>query len=514
MLGVTALALDQGVDIVIILAGTRLSLWRQTYERLSEQLDGGPDSAQKAGSRILCPRPEVALSEGSTSLQETYRISSAQVRRKLNAKQPIIVVAMKQTNHLHALGSSLRGSVFDEVRTLSRPVHMLVLDDEADDGSVLDAAVEAGQDPIAGNLKQIPRAIADLWDPRSTSAPSNLFASYVGYTATPQANLLQEDHNPLAPRDFVISLRTPLDVGCPIDLSNVDAPRSSSYPEPVGLDSFYTGGEVFYRRGASADLCVELAGQDDDELAESVRAFLVAGAIRLHRATAGTMGPRSLSEVEFDSMEEALAAAPEPQSMLVHPSAEIEHHFKGAEDILLWAGAPDRATARLLLETGDARLPTSLIEKMANEEPSWSAWADRYRHSLDQINTEFNVMNPRMVPDWGVIKQLLVSEIIPGTRVSVVNSNPAADDRPMYKPTFNETTGRWRAARDISTVFVSGNVMSRGLTLEGMTTALFQRGSSNPLADTQMQMQRWFGYRGTHIELCRLFASGSSTRPL
>ncbi|WP_198478163.1 Z1 domain-containing protein [Aquamicrobium zhengzhouense] len=31
--------------------------------------------------------------------------------------------------------------------------------------------------------------------------------------------------------------------------------------------------------------------------------------------------------------------------------------------------------------------------------------------------------------------------------------------------------------------------------------------SANPLADTQMQMQRWFGYRGAYIELCRVFAS-------
>lgn len=508
MLGVTALALDRSVDIVVVLAGTRLSLWRQTYERLSEQLDAGSDSAAKAARRILCPTPGIALSGESTSLQETYRMASAQVRRRLHARQPLIVVAMKQTNHLHALGSSLRGSVFDAVSALSRPVHMLVLDDEADDGSVLDAAVEAGQDPITGSLKQIPRAIADLWDPRATSAPSNLFATYVGYTATPQANLLQEDHNPLAPRDFVISLRTPLDVGHPVDLSDDDAPRSSFYPEPAGLDSFYTGGEVYYRRGASANLCVESTGQDDEDLAESIRAFLVAGAVKLHRAASEAIGPRSLVEADFESREQVLAASPEPHSMLFHPSAEIDEQFKGAEDVLLWAGVSDRTVARELLETGDARLPASLISRVAKEESLWAVWVDRYRHSLDRLSTEFNVMNPRDVPDWQAVKRLLLSEIIPGTRVSVVNSDPAADDRPSYKPSLDVTTGRWRAARDLSTIFVSGNVMARGLTLEGMTTALFQRESSNPLADTQMQMQRWFGYRGSHIELCRLFASG------
>ncbi|WP_455133204.1 Z1 domain-containing protein [Microbacterium aurum] len=126
---------------------------------------------------------------------------------------------------------------------------------------------------------------------------------------------------------------------------------------------------------------------------------------------------------------------------------------------------------------------------------------------VSAIATEFNVMNPRPIPDWPTVFHILETEVIPGTRVSVVNSDPSADDRPEYKPVFDETTRRWRAAPDLSTIFVSGNVMARGLTLEGMTTALFQRSSANPVADTQMQMQRWFGYRGEYIELCRMFAT-------
>ncbi len=506
MFGVTALALDRGVDVVVILAGTRVSLWRQTYERLSEQLDGGDDGVAKAMRRLLCPAPGATLSGVSNSLQDTYRFASAQVRRKLSEGRPIIVVAMKQTDHLYALGGALRKSVFDAVRDLGRAVHMLVLDDEADDGSVLDAAVEAGQDPLSPNLKQIPRAIADLWEPRSGSAPANLFTTYVGYTATPQANLLQEDQNPLSPRDFVISLRTPLDIGIPIDPGNPGAPRSSTYPEPTGIDNYYTGGEVFYDRGASAGLCIELTGQADDDLAESVRAFLVAGAIRLHRATHAT-GPRSLTEASFETREEALAASPEPHSMLFHPSANTGRHFAAAEDVLLWAGISDRGTARGLLESGDARLPDSLISKMRAEPSPWEAWIDRYRHSAAELAAEFNVITPHMIPDWPTVRHLLETQIIPGTRVSVVNSDEKADDRPDYKPHFDATTGLWRAARDLSTIFVSGNVMARGLTLEGLTTTLFQRTSNTPFADTQMQMQRWFGYRGDYIELCRLFAT-------
>lgn len=507
MLGVSALAIDHGIDIVVVLAGTRLSLWRQTYERLVRQLDSGEENAQKIKRRLLCPPLGIALSDQTHPLTITYRLPPAQVRQRLSQGKPLIIVAMKQTDHLHALSASLRTNVFSAVKELGRSARMLVLDDEADDGSILDAIVESSQDPIYGRLKQIPRAIANLWDPPQGS-PDNLFSTYIAYTATPQANLLQEDHNPLAPRDFMISLRTPLDVGHPVDTAdagNLNAPRSSTYPEPVGIRSYYTGGEVFYRRAKAAGLCVPTTNSMQQDLADAVRAFLVAGAIRLHRS--GKIGPTSAITARFDTEDEALASVAPPQSMLCHPSAAILDQFRGAEDLLLWAGVQDRATARTMLEAGDARLPDTLVNDLRADPAPWAQWLEKYAGSARAIEAEFDVLPPKTFPDWHTIETLLIDEVIPGTRVAVVNSDPSADDRPAYLPSQDRGTGKWSAARDLSTIFVSGNVMARGLTLEGMTTALFQRSSANPLADTQMQMQRWFGYRGTYIELCRVFAS-------
>lgn len=507
MLGVSALAMDRGVDIVILLAGTRLSLWRQTYGRVLEQLDSGPDGAAKRARRILSPAAALALSEANVPLARIYGLVPATVKQRLAQRRPIILVAMKQTHHLRALGENLRKNLFGVVRELGRSVHMLVLDDEADDGSILDAVVESSQDPIYGMLKQIPRAIANLWDPPQGS-PDNLFSTYIAYTATPQANLLQENHNPLAPRDFMIALRTPLDVGLPVDTTdpgNLNAPRSSTYPEPVGIRSYYTGGEVFYRRGEAGGLCVPTTNSAQQDLADAVRAFLVAGAIRLYRS--GKLGPASVITAQFDTEDEALANVVPPHSMLYHPSAAIQDHFRGAEDILLWAGIQDREAARNLLDGGDARLPSTLVSALQADPAPWAQWLEKYVASARAIEDEFDVLPPKTFPDWETVQTLLVNEMIPGTRIAVVNSDPNADERPAYKPSQDRGTGKWSAARDISTIFVSGNVMARGLTLEGMTTALFQRSSANPLADTQMQMQRWFGYRGSYIELCRVFAS-------
>lgn len=507
MLGVSALAIDNGLDIIVVLAGTRLSLWRQTYERLVQQLDSGEENAQKIKRRLLCPTPGIALSEQTYPLSTTYGLTPAQVRQRLGQRKPLIIVAMKQTDHLHALAASLRNNVFNKVKELDRSVHMLVLDDEADDGSILDAIVESSQDPIYGKLKQIPRAIANLWEPPQGS-PENLFSTYIAYTATPQANLLQEDHNPLAPRDFLISLRTPLDVGHPVDTidpSNINAPRSSTYPEPTGIRSYYTGGEVFYRRAEAAQLCVPTTNSAQQDLADAIRAFLVAGAIRLHRS--GKLGPVSALTKQFDTKEEALSNAASPHSMLYHPSAAIQQHFQGAEDVLIWAGIQDRSAARNLIDGGDARLPQTLVDQLLADPAPWAQWLEKYRASAREIEKEFDVLPPTSFPDWKTVENLLTREVILGTRIAVVNSDPNADDRPAYAPSQIAETGKWKAARDLCTIFVSGNVMARGLTLEGMTTALFQRSSANPLADTQMQMQRWFGYRGSYIELCRVFAS-------
>lgn len=512
MLGVSAMGLDHGVDVLVVLAGTRISLWRQTYERLVNQLDWGDSTAKKNSRRLLCPSPGVVDSDGHVTLDALYALAPAAVERRLKRQQPILVVAMKQIDHLHALAKNLRENMFSVAANLDRPVHMLIVDDEADDGSILDAAVEEGLDPANKGLKQIPRGIANLW--ANPLVPENVYSTYIAYTATPQANLLQEGHNPLAPHDFLVALRTPLDTGYPVDpydpIANMSAPRSSNYPEPEGLARFYTGGEFFYRRNRDAELCLPTTNSRQDDLAEALRAFLVAGAIRLHRDQ--RMGPHSALSAFFSSRHEALEKLSKPHAMLFHPSAAIDEHFAGAEDILLWAGVPDRDQARLMLESSRAGLPEALVKKLFDEESRWSVWLNRYRESARSIEAEFNVFTPVEFPEWETVRELLVKEIIPGTRVAVVNSSPSADDRPEYDPSYDADTDLWQAPRDLSTIFVSGNVMARGLTLEGLTTTLFERSSNNPYADTQMQMQRWFGYRGSYGELCRVFADTQQLR--
>lgn len=52
-------------------------------------------------------------------------------------------------------------------------------------------------------------------------------------------------------------------------------------------------------------------------------------------------------------------------------------------------------------------------------------------------------------------------------------------------------------------IAVGGDVLSRGLTLEGLSTSYFYRTAG--AADTLLQMARWFGYRDGYADLCRLW---------
>jgi hypothetical protein len=54
-------------------------------------------------------------------------------------------------------------------------------------------------------------------------------------------------------------------------------------------------------------------------------------------------------------------------------------------------------------------------------------------------------------------------------------------------------------------VAVGGNSLSRGLTLEGLSTSYFLRNSQ--MYDTLLQMGRWFGYRDSYVDLCRIWLS-------
>ncbi|WP_317186720.1 Z1 domain-containing protein [Devosia sp. BK] len=514
MLGVAAMALDAEVDLLILLAGTRVSLWLQTYERLLGQLDGSTleNAFRRRSERLILPQPADILHEQRADPARYLQRPLA--RQALKAGRPIICVIPKEDDHLLMLRRFLSDIVTDEyLSARDKPYSILVLDDEADDASVLDSEL---------SQKVTPRLITALWsgdpDNAATRHPS-LFATYVAYTATPQANFLQATHNPLSPRDFNAALRTPGPMGA-------IAPRSITYTEPTGVSSYYCGGEIFYDRLRTAGdgaLCrvsafpnlrigeteTELAQRREDlrwtMLSDSLRCYLVGAAVRsLQPGWAHAFA----HDQTYANAEEAHAAACGMHTMLIHPSARKEDHFSTAMDVVRWSlSEPGTQPPSELDDNIKERLEISvpgLVRRLLLEETEWSAWLGRFEASRIALATLPQApYTPIAVSDWPQVRDALIERIIPNVRLRVLNSDPASDDRPRFA--VCEDDAGFRIPPDSLSIFVAGNVLSRGLTLEGLTTSLFLRGAAEPAADTQMQMQRWFGYRGPFLPFCRLF---------
>ncbi|TIV73124.1 MAG: hypothetical protein E5V89_01845 [Mesorhizobium sp.] len=504
MLGVAAMALDAGVDLLVLLGGTRVSLWLQTYERLLYQLDGSTveNAYRRRSERLILPQPADILHEQRADPARYLQRPLA--RQALRAGRPIICVIPKEDDHLLMLRRFLSDIVTEEyLSARNRPYSMLLLDDEADDASVLDS--ERSQ-------KITPRLISALWsgdpDDAATRHPA-LLATYVAYTATPQANFLQATHNPLSPRDFNAALRTPGPTGTVV-------PRTITYAEPAGVRSYYCGGEIFYerlRKAGDGALCHtslfpdlrpgeterELAGRREalrwSMLADALRCYLVGAAVR---CLAPGWTEAFDHEHVYASAEEAHAAGRGPHTMLIHPSARKEEHFRTAIDVVRWACANPGGEAEVELdEEAEERLEIpakGLARRLELEEAEWSVWLATLPQAPYASISSAN---------WLEVRKILVERIFPNVRLRVLNSDPASDDRPHFD-ILKDGDG-FRIPADSLSIFVAGNVLSRGLTLEGLTTSLFLRGAAEPAADTQMQMQRWFGYRGGFLPLCRVF---------
>lgn len=264
-----------------------------------------------------------------------------------------------------------------------RALALAVLDDEADDASILDAR---------DGHRITPQFIQRLWsseDGSPATRHSQLYAAYIAYTATPQANYLQRSHNPLAPRSFHAALRVPSDRGAL-------TPRTVTYTERKGLESYYCGGEVYYERlrGLPGDFCVDFPFpiQGDGEgldsaiarhaairwqmIGDAIRSYLVAGAARLYLSGCRLSNVPSVP-VSLDALRKALPAT---HSMLYHPSALKEAHFAGAEDIARWSRAIPGRESEVVLpidESGEPLLSvdeTGLLRRLDFEEDRWEKW--------------------------------------------------------------------------------------------------------------------------------------------
>jgi hypothetical protein len=95
----------------------------------------------------------------------------------------------------------------------------------------------------------------------------------------------------------------------------------------------------------------------------------------------------------------------------------------------------------------------------------------------------------KIVPQLKSQLHLLLEDFIQELDIRVVNSR--GDQLDYYREPLK------------TLICIGGNLMSRGLTIEGLIVTYYLRSSTN--YDTLLQMARWFGYRSSYHELIRIF---------
>jgi len=99
----------------------------------------------------------------------------------------------------------------------------------------------------------------------------------------------------------------------------------------------------------------------------------------------------------------------------------------------------------------------------------------------------------RDAPPWERISAALRDEVV-GAETWMVNSLPTGRD-PVGTP-----------FRLPNNILVGGNMLGRGVTVEGLAvTYITRRAQGDTNADTMEQRARWFGYKERYLDLCRIY---------
>jgi len=333
-------------------------------------------------------------------------------------------------------GIVLRKLVKDLTKITARlsDIPAIIIDDESDQASPNTSNPKKWQEDEKERTT-INGLIGDLL----TSLPR---AQYVGYTATPFANVFIDpsDAEDIFPSNFLISLEPPTDYMGARDFHDFD----EDFDEPR---TFNNSRRTAHVRPLPSD------DDDDGKLLEALDAFVLTGAVKLYRQDRGVGTFRH-------------------HTMLIHEAMKRDVHSQQAAALRgLWntAGYYSSSSAPRLRELYEKDiLPCSLA--LAPGLPAPPSYAD-------------------LMPYVGRAAQEINAT---GNPVLVVNSD---DDIEQEDIDFDK--------RKVWRILIGGNKLARGFTIEGLTVSYYRRMTKQQ--DTLMQMGRWFGFRRHYRDLVRLY---------
>jgi hypothetical protein len=458
--GVVNRAADAGYRIIIILAGMHNILRLQTQKRFDQDFlgyDTNPKSQEPNQ-----PMPVVGVGAFNAqlvvdsltvaSLRGDFSQTMADQANFSPVSQPCVLVVKKNAKVLENLNNWIARR-----SAPSRAAPVLVIDDESDQ-----ASVDTGDQPLLED-----GTFDEDYDPKRVNGEIRKLLMkfdrrvYVGYTATPFANIFihderkAKDYGPdLFPSTFIVSLTPPDDYFGPAAVFGTnDEADNPGLPLVRPLDQT---GEKWIPEKHDKTLKPRFNGQDviPPSLEKAIDTFLLTCAARVARGQGR-----------------------EHNSMLVHVSRYVDVHIEVHRQVEKYL-----SETRAMISNGDRET----LQRLKN------MWDEDYVPTTAAVEQTIHGRNTIRVT-WDQVRAQL-ADSCDKIEVITANGKSKADiDYDAYKE-----TGR-------SLIAIGGDKLSRGLTLEGLSVSYFLRVSRQ--YDSLLQMGRWFGYRRGFADLCRLYTT-------
>ena len=470
--GLICKATDAGYKVIIVLTGLNNNLRSQTQIRLDEGFIGkisvpiGETSSRVIGTGQIDPSAIVDWATNRTEKGDFNWKTMSQFGVHPGGR-PLLLVVKKNASVLNGVLEWIRltANSRDQGRPRFTGMPLLVIDDEADNASVdtrqqrfTDGVADADHKPTAINAKI--RQIVGSFDQ----------VSYVGYTATPFANIFihpdaetGKEFQDLFPRDFIVNMPTP--------------------------DNYIGASRIFgYTREEQSE--DEVAGLPDlivpiEDHAESLS----------RRETLGWMPPvHKVFHVPLvngeDIIPDSLITAMRCFALVV--AARRERGQSRAHNSMLIHVTRYQAVQKRVIAQVQEALDTLTNDVRYGGQEGLAPFRTLWETEFEPVTRDLALEDcpPVAWPELEVALRATVSSI------GVREINGSSADVLDYD--LNKDQG-------LNVIAVGGDKLARGLTLEGLSITYFLRGST--MYDTLMQMGRWFGYRQGYLDLCRLFTT-------
>lgn len=463
-------ALDCGYKVIIVLTGMHNSLRSQTQLRLDHDVVGYDSQKLRNDGEQTCLGVGTVRRDCIVHCLTDSTESGDFNRKKAHTNftlgsDPLLLVVKKNATVLEYVLKWLRsyGEYVGGVGTpkVIRHIPLLLMDDEADSASVdsnsspRDECGNVLEENDPTRINGLIRKILNCFSKRA----------YVGYTATPFANLFIYPTNNLSqadrfggdlfPESFIINLPVPSDYCGPVQVFGLKeddyAPLGPQEPYPIVrvVDDFRHAFPLKHKKGWHVP---ELP----PSLCKAIRVFFLACAARAARGDTKVHNSMLIHVTRFTDVQ---------RQVLELVKAEVQ-----------------RIRRRLHFGDGEAKSLLKELEELWNEEfvPT--------TRKMKEMDSSWRL------PDvaWDDVQSRL-QPVVDAVQMKLVNGS-ARDSLDYYEHKNGMTV-----------IVIGGDKLSRGLTLEGLSVSYYLRAST--MYDTLLQMGRWFGYRKAYLDLCRLYTS-------